>query len=53
MPHAVGRSKRFRRRTLCETLAQNAVEVLTVTSFTAEPEAMRARKAVGLSVHVT
>mmetsp|Transcript_86716 Transcript_86716/g.260334 ORF Transcript_86716/g.260334 Transcript_86716/m.260334 type:complete len:496 (-) Transcript_86716:75-1562(-) len=46
------KQKRFRRRTLCETLAGNTVEVLTVTSFTAEPEALKARKGVVISARV-
>ena len=45
-------SKRFRRRPLCETLAGNTVEMLTVTSFTAEPEAIRRRKGVVISARV-
>ena len=48
-PH---KAKRFRRRTLCETLGGNNVELLTITSFTAEQAAMRARKGVVLSARV-
>ena len=31
-------AKRFRRRPLCETLSGNTIEMLTVTSFAADPE---------------
>ena len=37
---------RFRRRVLCHSLAGNAVELLTITSFTADPEALKSRKGV-------
>lgn len=46
------KAKRFRRRTLCQTLAGNTVELLTITSFTAQPEAMRSRKGVVISARV-
>ena len=42
--------KRFRRRTLCQTLAGNPVELLTITSFTADPEALSGRKGGGALV---
>ena len=44
--------KRFRRRTLCHTLAGNSVDLLTITSFTADPEALMSRKGVVLSGRV-
>ena len=44
--------KRFRRRPLCETLAGNTVELLTITSFTAEPDALASRKGVVVSARV-
>ena len=44
--------KRFRRRVLCHTLAGNEVELLTITSFTADPEALKSRKGVVLSARV-
>ena len=44
--------KRFRRRALCETLAGNTVEVLTVTSFTSDPDALKHRKGIVLSARV-
>ena len=46
------RSQRFRRRTLCQTLAGNSCDLLTITSFTSDPQVLRARKGVVLSARV-
>lgn len=45
-------SKRFRRRPLCETLSGNTIEMLTVTSFASDPEAINKRKGVVISARV-
>ena len=45
-------TKRFRRRPLCETLSGNTVEMLTITSFTSDGEAIRKRKGVVISSRV-
>lgn len=40
------RRSRFRRRTLCSTLAGNDVDLLTITSFSGDSEALKARRGV-------
>ena len=40
------RSSCFRRRTLCSTLAGNDCDLLTVTSFSSDPESLRGRRGV-------
>ena len=45
-------AKRFRRRPLCETLAGNTIEMLTITSFSSDGEAIRKRKGVVISSRV-
>merc|ERR1719379_338635 len=40
------RSQRFRRRKLCETLAGNACDLITITSFASDPAAIKARRSV-------
>eukprot|EP00948_MAST-09A_sp_MAST-9A-sp1_P003717 g3717.t1 len=40
------RRNRFRRRTLCQSLAGNNCDLLTVTSFACDPEALKTRKGV-------
>jgi hypothetical protein len=45
-------AKRFRRRPLCETLSGNTIEMLTVTSFASDPEAINKRKGVVISARV-
>ena len=45
-------AKRFRRRPLCETLSGNTIEMLTVTSFMADPEAIAKRKGIVISSRV-
>lgn len=46
------RRNRFRRRTLCQTLAGNSCDLLTITSFACDPEALKARKGVVISGRV-
>jgi|EP01047_Picozoa_sp_COSAG01_P020674 hypothetical protein len=46
------RRNRFRRRTLCQTLAGNNCDLLTITSFACDPEALKARKGVVISGRV-
>ena len=46
------RRNRFRRRTMCQTLAGNNCDLLTITSFACDPEALRARKGVVVSARV-
>lgn len=46
------RRNRFRRRTLCYTLAGNTCDLLTVTSFACDPEALRQRKGIVVSARV-
>ncbi|KAL0218314.1 hypothetical protein RCL1_009162 [Eukaryota sp. TZLM3-RCL] len=46
------RRNRFRRRVLCFTLANNPCEMLTITSFTGDPEALKTRKGVVISARV-
>lgn len=45
-------ANRCRRRVLCTTLAGNPVDLLTITSFGGDPEALRARRGVVLSGRV-
>lgn len=45
-------SRRFRRRKLCETLAGNACDLITITSFCSDPSALRARRAIVLTARV-
>lgn len=40
------RRKLFRRRTLCQSLAGNNVDLLTITSFSCDPQALKNRKGV-------
>mmetsp|Transcript_108559 Transcript_108559/g.306027 ORF Transcript_108559/g.306027 Transcript_108559/m.306027 type:complete len:931 (+) Transcript_108559:180-2972(+) len=44
--------RRFRRRKLCETLAGNACDLITITSFCCEPAAIQARRAVVITARV-
>ena len=44
--------ERFRRRSLCESLAGNAVELLTITSFACDPEELAKRKGIVISSRV-
>ena len=46
------RRNRFRRRTMCQTLAGNNCDLLTITSFACDPESLRARKGVVVSARV-
>ncbi|KAK3260044.1 hypothetical protein CYMTET_30984, partial [Cymbomonas tetramitiformis] len=46
------RRQRFRRRVLCQTLAGNNCDLLTITSFGGDPESLRRRKGVVLSARV-
>ena len=46
------RSNCFRRRTLCSTLAGNDCDLLTVTSFSSDPESLKARKGILISARV-
>eukprot|EP00818_Percolomonas_sp_WS_P003439 CAMPEP_0117437742 /NCGR_PEP_ID=MMETSP0759-20121206/1687_1 /TAXON_ID=63605 /ORGANISM="Percolomonas cosmopolitus, Strain WS" /LENGTH=840 /DNA_ID=CAMNT_0005229397 /DNA_START=1 /DNA_END=2523 /DNA_ORIENTATION=+ len=46
------RRKLFKRRTLCHTLAGNNCDVLTVTSFSCDPQALKNRKGVVVSARV-
>ena len=46
------RANRFRRRTLCQTLAGNKCELITITSFNADPAALKARKGILISARV-
>jgi len=46
------RRQRFRRRQLCQTLAGNSCDLLTITSFNSDPEALRGRRGVVLSSRV-
>jgi hypothetical protein len=46
------RRLRFRRRQLCQTLAGNSCDVITITSFDDNPEALRGRRGVVLSSRV-
>eukprot|EP00741_Cyanophora_paradoxa_P005167 tig00000863_g5009.t1 len=40
------RRNRMRRRVLCQTLAGNNCDLLTITSFACDPEALKARKGI-------
>jgi len=42
----------FRRRKLCETLAGNACDLITITSFNSDPAALRSRRAVVITARV-
>eukprot|EP00931_Biecheleriopsis_adriatica_P028171 TRINITY_DN16842_c0_g1_i3.p1 TRINITY_DN16842_c0_g1~~TRINITY_DN16842_c0_g1_i3.p1 ORF type:complete len:957 (+),score=230.46 TRINITY_DN16842_c0_g1_i3:73-2943(+) len=44
--------RRFRRRKLCETLAGNACDLITITSFCSDPAALKARRAVVITARV-
>lgn len=46
------RRQRFRRRPLCQTLAGNTCDLLTITTFDSDPEALRGRRGVVLSARV-
>ena len=46
------RRNRFRRRTMCQTLAGNNCDLLTITSFACDPDSLRARKGVVVSARV-
>lgn len=45
-------SRMFRRRKLCETLAGNACDLITITSFNSEPAALRSRRSVVITARV-
>eukprot|EP00929_Paragymnodinium_shiwhaense_P047804 TRINITY_DN24257_c0_g1_i4.p1 TRINITY_DN24257_c0_g1~~TRINITY_DN24257_c0_g1_i4.p1 ORF type:complete len:946 (-),score=227.62 TRINITY_DN24257_c0_g1_i4:494-3331(-) len=45
-------SRRLRRRKLCETLAGNACDLITITSFCSDPAAIRSRRAVVITARV-
>lgn len=45
-------ARRFRRRKLCETLAGNACDLITITSFCSDPAALKARRAVVITARV-
>ena len=44
--------RRFRRRKLCDTLAGNACDLITITSFGSDPAALKARRAVVITARV-
>ena len=44
--------RRFRRRKLCDTLAGNACDLITITSFCGDPAALKARRAVVITARV-
>jgi murein tripeptide amidase MpaA len=44
--------KNFRRRKLCDTLAGNACDLVTITSFNSDPESLRSRRAVVITARV-
>jgi hypothetical protein len=46
------RRNRVRRRTMCQTLAGNNCDLLTITSFACDPDSLRARKGVVVSARV-
>eukprot|EP01083_Nonionella_stella_P105591 303804_1 len=46
------RARTFRRRPLCHTLAQNACDLLTITSFDATPHQIQQRMGISLSGRV-
>lgn len=50
--HFLYRRSRFRRRVLCQTLAGNACDMLTITSFNSDPEAIKQRKGVVITARV-
>lgn len=45
-------ARRFRRRKLCETLAGNACDLITITSFCSDPAALRGRRAIVITARV-
>jgi hypothetical protein len=46
------RAANFRRRTLCQTLAGNDCDLLTITSFASDPASLRLRKGVVITARV-
>jgi len=46
------RRKLFRRRSLCQTLAGNTCDLLTITSFSGDPQTLKKRKGVVVSARV-
>jgi len=44
--------RRLRRRKLCDTLAGNACDLITITSFCGDPAALKARRAVVITARV-
>mgnify|MGYP001982860375 CR=1 FL=1 len=46
------RSNRFRRRPLCQTLAGNNCDLLTITSFACDAASLKARKGVVITARV-
>jgi len=44
--------RRLRRRKLCDTLAGNACDLITITSFCSDPVALKARRAVVITARV-
>ena len=46
------KKNRMRRRTMCQTLAKNNVDVLTITSLNSDPESIKHRKGIVLSSRV-
>jgi hypothetical protein len=44
--------RRLRRRKLCDTLAGNACDLITITSFCSDPAALKARRAVVITARV-
>ena len=48
-PHMV---RRLRRRKLCDTLAGNACDLITITSFCSDPAQLKARRAVVITARV-
>merc|ERR1712232_888028 len=45
-------ARRFRRRKPCDTLAGNACDLITITSFCSDPAAIRTRRAVVITARV-
>ena len=46
------RANRIRRRVLCQTLAGNNCDLLTITSFSSNPDAMKQRKGILITARV-
>jgi len=44
--------RRLRRRKLCDTLAGNACDLITITSFCSDPAALKAHRAVVITARV-